>query len=149
MAFRFRFAAILQLRRRERDEAGAAVNQALQAIGKIEGQLAELEGQRRQARHDAAGQLVGELSVDRLLGQGRYDLQLKAQAETLRQTLAQLYSELEQRQRRLIEAETELRKFEKLESQDRDAAAGLERKREQQQADEVALIRHAYPTGSR
>lgn len=147
MAFRFRFAAILQLRRRERDEAGAAVSQALQAIVKIEGQLAELEGERRRARDHADSRLVGELSVDRLLGQGRYDLQLKAQAESLRHTLTQLHAELGQRQQRLVEAETEVRKFEKLESQDRDAAAGRRQKREQQQSDEFALIRHAYPIG--
>ena len=43
MKFKFRFETLLDLRRRQRDEAGAAVGQANEAIGRIDQQREESE----------------------------------------------------------------------------------------------------------
>ena len=81
MNFQYRFATILQLRRRQRDEVGAAVGQAHQAIRHVDEQSEAIRQERQRLRENSQQQRVGSLSVDGLLVQGRYDLQLQAQLQ--------------------------------------------------------------------
>ncbi len=143
MAFQFRFESLLDLRRRQRDQAGAAVGQAIEAIRKIDQQRSEITSERDQIRSETAAQLGGRLSVDRLLSHGRYELQLEAQAQSLLQTRDQLAAELAQRQQRLVEAEAEVKRFERLEQRERDAFETKRRRREQFEHDDAAAQRYA------
>lgn len=143
MTFRFRFASISELRKRERDEAGAAVGQALEAIAKIDAQREELENERQRLRGAATRELAGQISVDRLLTHGRYEMQLAAQVESLRQTRDQLLAALAERRQRLVDAEAEVKRFERLEGHDRDAYEREQRRREQRDNDEAAGRIHA------
>lgn len=143
MSFQFRFASLLELRRRQRDEAGAAVGQALEAISKIQQQRGDIESERKQIRMDTSVQLAGRLSVDRLLTHGRYEMQLANQAESLLETDEQLLQALAQRQRRLVEAEAEVKRFERLEERERVAFHQELRRREQHESDDAAGRRHS------
>jgi len=119
MSFQFRFASILQLRRQQRDEVGASVGQAVAAIAQVDRQVAEVEQERLRLRQDDSRGRVGSVSVDSLLTSGRYDLQLQADISSLQQTRVQLVQELERRQTALSMAESEVKRFEKLEEKDR------------------------------
>src|SRR6056297_3100605 len=119
MKFHFRFAALLELRRRERDEAGAAVGQANEAIGRIDRQRQNLNDQRTDLRRQTAPPREGKLSVDRLLSAGRFDMQLEADDRALLQTRGELVQELARRQQKLVLAEAELKRVEKLQERER------------------------------
>lgn len=142
LPFRFRFAAILELRRNERDEAGAAVGQANEAMEKIQTQIQSKQDERAQLKVDAGTHRTGDVSVDVLLSRGRYDLQLQAEIHALQKTLSELRQERERRQATLVNCEAELKRFEKL----RDRAQELYRKeqsrREQAEAEDATTRRY-------
>lgn len=142
MSFQFRFASILQLRRRERDEAGAAVGQANAAIGRIDEQCETIELERQSLREDAGGQRVGAVSVDALLARGRYDVQLLADIQSLAETRAELVRELERRQDALVASEAEVKRFERLEEKERAECHALQLRREQAEADDATSRRY-------
>lgn len=138
MAFHFRFATLLELRRRQRDEAGAALGQAHEAIRRIDEQVELIRLERLDLRSNGGPSRTGLLSVDRLLVQGRYDLQLEARIESLKRTREELNQEVQRRLSALVTAETEVKRFEKLEQRDR-ALDQQERLRYEQAAIEDAI----------
>ena len=149
MPFQFRFAALLELRRRERDEAGAAVGQADEAIRKIDTQRQALEAERQTLRGASSAGRQGAMAVDALLLEGRYDMQLDSQLQSLQQTRDQLIVELNRRQQRLTEAEAEVKRFERLEEKDREAHQAELRRREQLEIDDVVSRRYAIRCSQR
>jgi len=142
MAFQFRFKSILQLRRRERDEAGAAVGQANAAIGRIDEQCKAIQLERQAILEGESRQRVGSVSVDALLARGRYDMQLQAEIQSLAETGAELIKELERRQGALVASEAEVKRFERLEVKERAACHALELRREQAEADDATARRY-------
>ena len=142
MSFQFRFASILQLRRRERDEAGAAVGQANAAIGRIDEQCEAIQLERQSILAGARERRVGNVSVDALLARGRYDLQLQAEIHSLGETRAELIKELERRQGVLVASEAEVKRFERLEENERAACHALQLRREQAEADDATARRY-------
>ncbi|MGB7327213.1 MAG: flagellar export protein FliJ [Rubripirellula sp.] len=136
MAFKFRFQSILDLRCRQRDEAGAAVGQANQAIARIDDQSEQVETQRLELRTQASPGRVGNVSVEGLLSVGRYEMQLQADLAQLTATRAELVRELDRRQAALIEAEAEVKRFEKLMSNERESHQTKMNVRQQADADE-------------
>jgi len=142
MSFQFRFASILQLRRRQRDEVGATVGQAHEAIRRVDEQAEALEHERLSLRENSQQQRVGAVSVDGLLIQGRYDLQLQAQLQTLSRTRGELLQELQRRQHALATAESEVRRFEKLEEKDRQNYQSEILRRQQAEADDATSCRY-------
>ena len=141
MNFQFRFKTILNLRRRERDEAGGEVAQAHQAIARLEDEIETIRQVRQQLQRETQRRRLGEVSVDDLLSQGRYDLQLQAQMHSLHATLNQLQVELQRRSQRLVEAEAEVKRFERLEENDLAVYRRELAKREQVELDEAAARR--------
>ena len=142
MSFQFRFATILQLRRRERDEAGAAVGQANEAIGRVDQQCESIQAERQSLRDGANQQRTGTVSVDRLLTGGRYEMQLQAEIQSLNETRAELMKELQRRRTALTAAEAEVKRFERLEEKERAAFHVLELRREQAEADDATARRY-------
>lgn len=126
----------------ERDEAGAAVGQANEAIGRIDDQIESIHAQRQALRRGASDNRVGNVSVDTLLADGRYDLQLEADIRALRQTRSELVQELERRQGTLMAAELEVKRFERLEEKERAAFYAEASRREQAEADEATARRY-------
>jgi flagellar FliJ protein len=137
MAFQFRFETLMQVRRRQRDEAAVALGQAGAAIERIASQIADIATKRQSIREWSAGQRTGEIFVDDLLTQGRYDLQLEAEALALDQTLNELNEEEKRRRQVLVHAEAEVKRFERLLENDRAKYQALQRRREQFEADDA------------
>jgi flagellar FliJ protein len=142
LLFQFRFASILQLRRQQRDEAGAAVGQANEAIRRVDDQIKSIGSQRHALREGAGDNRIGSVSVDTLLADGRYDLQLEADMQALQKTRSELFQELERRQAVLIAAESEVKRFERLEGKERAAFNAEASRREQAAADEATARRY-------
>lgn len=142
MKFQFRFAALLQLHRQTRDDAGISVGQANAAVSRIDEQSREVEEKRASLRANN-DQRVGAISVDALLANGRYDLQLQADLASLHQTKQQLLQELDRRKQALAEAEAEVKRFERLEEKDRLKFLAEQAKYEQTQLDEATSRRYA------
>ena len=142
LLFQFRFASILQLRRLERDEAGAAVGQANEAIGRIDEQIESIRTKRQAIRKGSSDNRVGIVSVDTLLADGRYDLQLESDIHALQHARSELVQESERRQGTLIAAESEVKRFERLEEKERAAFHAEASRREQAAADEATARRY-------
>jgi flagellar FliJ protein len=142
LPFEFRFAALLELRRQERDEVGAAVGQANAAIDKVNEHVDEKQHERMLLRDGSNVSRQGDVSVDALLSLGRYDLQLQADIEALNLTLGELITELERRRGKLVDAEAELKRFQKLRDNAELEFRALETKREHAEADEVTTRRY-------
>ncbi|QDT02744.1 Flagellar FliJ protein [Rubripirellula lacrimiformis] len=126
----------MDLRRRQRDEAGAAVGKANQAIAKIDQQSDEVRRLQQEIRDQTASGRVGEVAVERLLSTGRYEMQLQADLVQLQETRNELVRERDRRQAALVEAEAEVKRFERLESNERDFYQSEMRRHEQADADE-------------
>jgi len=142
LPFEFRFAALLELRRQERDVVGAAVGQANAAIEKVNEYVDEKQHERMLLRDGSNVSRRGDVSVDALLSLGRYDLQLQADIEALNLTLGELITELERRRGKLVDAEAELKRFQKLRDNAELEFRALETKREHAEADEVTTRRY-------
>lgn len=136
MTFQFRFEFILDLRKRDRDEAGQKVGQATDAILKVDQQIHSLGVQRNELQLQQASLRVGSVSVDRMLSSGRYDVQIQADIQSLQQTRSKLVEELERRQMVLAETETEVKRFEQLREREQAKHQQLTLRREQQELDE-------------
>ena len=143
MPAEFRFKALLDLRRQQRDEAGAALGQANEAIDKVNAQIDQIKTERVALRNTDDVKRQGDVSVDALLAHGRYDLQLQADVGALQSTIAELTAEMEKRRATLVEAEAELKRFEKLKENEEAEFRALQAKRENAEADEVSMRRYA------
>lgn len=142
MSFQFRFASIMMLRRQQRDETGALVGKANEAIARVDEQVQEIIQQRQAVRRESQESREGNVSVDRLLSSGRYEMQLDADIHALNQTRAQLVQELERRQLALTEAEAEVKRFERLEENERAEYRAELNRQEQVEQDEVTSSRY-------
>ena len=142
MSRNFRFSSLLQWRERQRDEAGAEVGQAIEAINRIDGQRQSIIQQQQEIKQEAARSMVGELSMDRLLSGGRYTMQLEMDLRSLADTRDQLVQALTARQEKLMLAEAEVKRFEKLRELDHATAQKEDLRREQLSLDEAVSNRY-------
>jgi flagellar FliJ protein len=149
MSFQFRFASILQLRRQQRDEAGAAVGQANEAIRRIDDQLDAIGRERESFRRGPGDDRVGDVSVDRLLARGRYDLQLQAQIHALGETRSKLIQELERRKQVLVAAQAEVKRYDRLQEKERNAYLAEQFKHQQAEADDATAGRYTIKRRSK
>lgn len=95
--------------------AGKEVADADQAIQILQQQATGIESQRVAAREASSLQRTSPtLSVDRLLNEGRYDLQLVAQVRDLAAQVDKIAGERERRLGKLREANAEVRRLERL-----------------------------------
>ncbi len=137
----FRFATLLKWRERERDEAGVAVGQANEAIRRIDDQREQIAVQQQQIKSASSATKIGSLAVDRLIADGRYVMQLEIELRSLAETRMKLVEALQQRQQRLILAEAEVKRFERLREIDRAAEQKVFQRREQMILDEAMTNR--------
>lgn len=142
MSFEFRFSTLLRLHRRTRDAAGADVGKANEAIRRIDDQTESLLAERAEMLRQSSESRQGSISIDSVLSHGRYDLQLQADFQSLRETRSKLLQELERRQSALVAAEAEVKRFERLEENEMTAYRAEQLKREQAEADEASSTRY-------
>ncbi|MEM9586021.1 MAG: flagellar export protein FliJ [Planctomycetota bacterium] len=138
MPFHFRFESILKLREQTRDEAGRAVAQANEAIAKIDSQAASIAAEQQQLRDQGTTGRIGKVSVDSLLTQGRYGLQLEADLANLSNTRQQLLAELSRRQEVLTAAEADVKRYERLRERAQSEFHAQQQKKDQHEMDEAA-----------
>ncbi len=125
---KFRFETVLRLRESERDQARSFLSEAYEALRRVEERQQELQGERNQLIADGLRRRTGMLSMESLLSDGRYELQLDAELKQLRDATAQIQAEIERRQAAVTSANTAVRQLEILKENDRKA---LELKHEQ------------------
>lgn len=140
--FRFRFQSLLQLRIAQRDETLAALAEAVGALQKIQQQRQSLAQQRQAVLVDPNIARLGQLRVDELLAQGRYERQLALEHARLAQLQSQIEAEIQRRQDAVRAAEIEVRRLEMLQQRDRDAWLAKDAKQQQAMMDELAARRH-------
>jgi flagellar protein FliJ len=140
--FSFRLMPLLQLREQTRDQLALEVGKAVEAIHRVETQILEIDNQLTQLRQHAAATLAEDRpSVDRMLAQGRFDMQLRADRHGLMETLTKLNEELTRRKRRLADAEAEVRQLERLRESQQLAHTEEQLRRNQIEMDERASAR--------
>lgn len=142
MSFKFRFDSILQLRRRERDEVGASVGKVNEAIARVDEQIQQVEKEREELNQGTAQRLLGSVSVDGLLASGRYDFQLQVDLQSLFDTRKQLVEEQDRRMQALVVAEGEVKRFERMLENEREAHYAEQLRREQLEADDATSRRY-------
>lgn len=137
-SMRFRFQPLLDLRIAQRDSVLGELAEAIEAQNRLREQQVLVAQQREQAMRDDSISRVGELRLDALLSQGRYERQLAIQQNQLAAAQAQIEAEIERRRGVVQLAETEVRRLELLKEKDLGALRALELKAEQSSMDEIA-----------
>jgi flagellar export protein FliJ len=112
--FRFRFAAVQQLRENERNIARASLAEAYEALRQIEIRRDELAAERASLDRASSTRRTGTLSIDRLLSDGRYERQLAAETAQVVATVQKIEAEVARRQSLLTEANAAVRQMELL-----------------------------------
>lgn len=135
---RFRFQPLLDLRITERDIAQAALAQAHEAVRQLNEQRQALQQQRQQLMHDPSIARTGRLRIDSLLAQGRYERQLAQDEAQLMAQQRQMEAELLCLQTAWLACETEVRRLERIQANDRHAFQTAQRRAEQAGLDEIA-----------
>ncbi len=140
--FQFRFDTLLRLRESERDAARQEVADAYQAMGILQQQRSDLEQQRQQLR-DAAQRRMTEsaFSVDTMLNQGRYDVQLAADIQGLASNMTAVEKEIQRRQVRLQTADIEVKRLERLRETQHQQWTAQQQAAQQAELDEIASLR--------
>lgn len=121
---------------------GQEVADADQAIQILRQQTMAIEAERAAVRESSGVQRSSPtISVDRLLNEGRYDLQLVAQLQDLAIKADQIAGERERRMVRLREANAEVRRLERLKERQLEEWKKNQLAAEQAVMDEIATAR--------
>ncbi|HBJ37234.1 MAG TPA: flagellar export protein FliJ [Planctomycetaceae bacterium] len=135
---RFRFQPLLDLRITQRDAVRGELAEAIEAQNRLREQRDQIAKQREQAMRDDSVSRVGQLKLDSLLAQGRYERQLAIEQNQLKAAEAQIEIEIERRRAAVQLAETEVRRLELLKEKDKIALYARQLKIEQVTMDEIA-----------
>ena len=113
--FKFRLDSLLRLRLAKRDERREALAEAYRADQILRQQQQDAEQEIEETRRiSRANSASGDVSVDRLLNNNRYELIMKSQIQRLGVQREQIAEEISRRRQALVEADQELRILEKL-----------------------------------
>ena len=113
--FRFRLATLLKIREGTRDERHSALAEAQYALRLVEEKIANVREEMAQLKRDyASSARPGQISVDRLLDDQRYERVLLSELRHLEQQREKVGAEVERRRDVLVEADREVKVLEKL-----------------------------------
>ncbi len=135
---RFRFQPLLDLRIAQRDAVRAELAEAIAAQNRLLEQRDQITTLREQTMQDQSISRIGQLRLDSLLAQGRYERQLAIEQNQLKAAETQIEAEIERRRAVVQLAETEVRRLELLREKDQIALRALQLKAEQATMDEIA-----------
>ncbi len=145
--FVFRLTTLLKLREAERDRKRAELADAQRALEMIDDRLSELEQEMNaatEATRRAAS--VGEVAVDKLLDNQRYELMLLAEKKSVDIQRAQVAEETDRRRLAVVEADRQVKTLEKLREKQQQRHRFEQDSRLAKQLDEVALRSFAVRT---
>lgn len=135
---RFRFQPLLDLRIAQRDAVLAELADAIEAQNRLRQQSEQIAKRRDETMQDQSVSRLGQLRLDSLLAQGRYERQLTLEQNQLKAAEAQIETVIERRRAVVQLAETEVRRLELLKEKDQLALHALQLKAEQATMDEIA-----------
>jgi len=139
--FKYRFQSILKLRENERDEARGLVAEAYEAIRQIESRREDLTAERTLLSQNTIQRRAGTLLMDRLLADGRYDMQLASDDAQLVVAKEKIELELHRRQQVLTNANAAVRQLEILREKEILESDAKQLKIAQRNLDEIAARR--------
>ena len=139
--FKYRFQSILKLRENERDEARGLVAEAYEAIRQIESRREDLTAERTLLGQNTIQRRAGTLLMDRLLADGRYDMQLASDDAQLVVAKEKIELELHRRQQVLTNANAAVRQLEILREKEILESDAKQLKIAQRNLDEIAARR--------
>jgi flagellar FliJ protein len=141
--FHFRLAPLLRVHEATRNECRAALAKAYRAEELLRNRVAELEQSLAELKRECRrSSLPGTIDVDRLIDAQRYEFQVLAQRESLRQHEQTLAAEIERRREALVAADREVRILEKLRQRQREQHQQEQHRHEMKQMDEIAARTH-------
>jgi flagellar protein FliJ len=135
---RFRFQSLLDLRIAQRDAVLGELAEAIEAQNRLREQSEQIAKRREETVRDDSISRLGQLRLDSLLAQGRYERQLTLEQNQLKAAEAQIEVEVQRRRAVVRLAETEVRRLELLKEKDRITLHALRLKAEQATMDEIA-----------
>lgn len=135
---RFRFQPLLDLRFAQRDAAHAELAEAIEAQNRLREQSDQIAKRRDETMRDQSISRLGQLRLDSLLAQGRYERQLTLEQNQLKSAESQIEAEVQRRRAVVQLAETEVRRLELLKEKDQVMLHTLQLKAEQATMDEIA-----------
>ena len=135
---RFRFQPLLDLRIAQRDAVLSELAEAIEAQNRLREQGEQIAKRRDETMRDDSISRLGQLRLDSLLAQGRYERQLTLEQNQLKAAEAQIEAEVQRRRAVVRLAETEVRRLELLKEKDQVKLQALELKAEQATMDEIA-----------
>jgi flagellar FliJ protein len=141
--YTFRLATLQKVREARRDRERTALAEAFRAeevLAERRIELAHEEAALRELQRSAASGPY--LDINRLIEAQRYELVLRANGQELARQEALLSLEIERRRQVLIDADREVRVFERLDERHRHEHRRLEHRREIKQLDETAVRRY-------
>lgn len=141
--FRFKFDAVLRVRRIAEDEAQRALAARLRERMNLADELRGMQETIVTSRHDLAGGLRGKVNLDEVAGFARYSLQVRARAQSIVLKLAGVEKTIETARQRLLEATRKRKALELLEERHRNAWIADQEKRETAKLDELAVQNYA------
>jgi flagellar FliJ protein len=140
----FRLATLLKLRESDRDQRRSELADAQRALTMIDERLAELEQEMESARTIVRQSVsVGQVAVDVLLDNQRYELMLLAEKKSIDTQRGQVADEADRRRQLLVEADRQVKTLEKLRDQQQQRHRMAQEKWEAKQLDEVAVRAYA------
>lgn len=134
-----RFETLSRLHEFARDDVARELARVGEAIEKLAQQRFDVERD-MDAIRDRCSARTGDVSVQSLLDQGRYQLQLEAQLMHIDQAAAQLHQQETLVRQRLMACDAECRKYQRLGELEDQAARAASLRREQIALDEFASI---------
>jgi len=135
---RFRFQPLLDLRIAQRDAVLGELAEAIEAQNRLRQQSEQIAKRREETVRDDSISRFGQLRLDSLLAQGRYERQLTLEQNQLKAAEAQIEAEVQRRRAVVQLAETEVRRLELLKEKDQATLDALQFKAEQATMDEIA-----------
>ena len=145
--FTFRFTTLLKLREADRDQRRSEFADAQRALEMIDDRIAELEQEMKAARQVIQSTAsVGEVAVDVLLDNQRYELMLLAERKSVDPQRAQVAEETDRRRLALVESDRQVKTLEKLREKQQQRHRAEQDQRMTKQLDEVAQRSFALRT---
>ncbi|MCA9192739.1 MAG: flagellar export protein FliJ [Planctomycetales bacterium] len=140
--YQFRFQSVEMVRRRSRDQAAKAFEQADLARRMLAAQVEDLLAEHRQQHAVQNSALQGHVDAQRLLESQRYQLHLMQQVAGLKSQIQMVEAEVERRRKTLVSKEQEVQTLERLKARELEAWNHTQLRREQEALDAWAGFQH-------
>jgi flagellar protein FliJ len=142
MNFRFRFDSLLAYRTHRKERAEAALGRAVRRLNRAREEKDALKTRRQEAGNELRGLLKGEGSANLLANYADFITEMERRIHEQERVIAKRGDEMRRRLEEVLERTREARIMEKLKEKDHEAWLHEQRRQEQKELDETAMLRH-------